>query len=181
MFQFLAGLVSRSFTTKMMSLLMMLSTSILLSSQVSALECHTCADLSRHIGQSSLECEASYLKNHTSELLQGCAVPPSGFTTRCTKFGGEAKHKKSAGSSVLVDGVSRGCGLFKESSIPENKCYVGEEANPWLPYLVPSSDGATVNGVICFCEGSGCNGVAFLKPFSWLFLSALTMLCVLLR
>ena len=43
---------------------------------VSALQCHTCADVARHTGQTSLECEDSYVQRHTPELLQGCSTLP---------------------------------------------------------------------------------------------------------
>ncbi|XP_022101270.1 uncharacterized protein LOC110984933 [Acanthaster planci] len=149
-------------------LLLCTCTSILLLSGnvVAALQCHTCADVDRHTGKASLTCDDFYLKNHTRELLQGCGEPPSGHTVRCTKFGGQAKKVEPTGATIIMDGVARGCVVLKEDSLPRSRCYHGEEASPWLPSLVPGSEGASVNGLICFCEDAGCNGVVSVQPFA---------------
>ncbi|XP_038065602.1 uncharacterized protein LOC119735755 isoform X2 [Patiria miniata] len=146
-------------------LLLCASVFILSGKVVFALQCHTCADVNRHTGQASLTCDDFYVKNHTKELLQGCSDPPSGHTVRCTKFGGHAQKMEDSGSSILMDGISRGCVTFKENSLPRSTCYYGKEASPWLSSLVPGTEGASVNGLICFCEETGCNGVASVQPF----------------
>ncbi|XP_022101426.1 uncharacterized protein LOC110985034 [Acanthaster planci] len=126
---------------------------------VSSLKCHVCFNV---VGN---EASTSCCDNPgASELTFECDPPSRDYVARCNKIDGTLTFP-SLGTEFNQQGLVRQCRFFRSNEVPENTCYSGNDALPWL-----NEDAVSIefDGEVCFCNATDrCNGAASLKLLGW--------------
>ncbi|XP_038062306.1 uncharacterized protein LOC119732770 [Patiria miniata] len=124
----------------------------------SALKCNFC----HSIFVPNPECKKAGTE---SKFLVECPAQPEGYVTRCGKADGILSTKTGRGLINMKD-FELECSNVKSSHVPENKCYVDNEAIPWFyetldpasrSYAESLSLNVEFKGTVCFCDTDGCN------------------------
>ncbi|XP_022101344.1 uncharacterized protein LOC110984979 isoform X2 [Acanthaster planci] len=124
---------------------------------VSGLKCHVCHNFKGD------ETSTSCCDNPgVSELTLECRPADRNDVTRCSKTEGTLTN---SGTGFKQQGLLRQCSYFTPDNVPENKCYSGKDALPWLIADAASNE---FDGEVCFCDDADrCNGAASLKLLGW--------------